>query len=460
MQRLIGYNKPLTRIFILSFEIALLLRMNILESLVSSKFDSALFAIVALFGALVVLTNLAEWFTNREIPNVWLVLIILAMVVSTLLVPEASLISNGKMVIWQVLYFFAVFYVGKHEDPQLLRWFENILFVYWTISVIGSLFLFFVNYSYTASLSKIYYGVRIGMVQNRLYGFFVEPNFAANLSDITILLMMNRAIKAGNRARVGYCVLMAIQFLYVVLSGSRSAMLNLSLVTFIGLFLVFRYQRRFDTVFVKWLKSLGVALLGVLLVVGLSEGVKVVMPHLVVPTKIILLDKMGSQTTKKNSDVSLEREDITENGDTSNGRLSLWKSALEIGASSPVYGGSPRNFINYARKELPHTYISYAGQTPHNLFLLTLVSTGLMGLIPLVGFLIEKFWLLAKNLFKARGLDDISFIIFGLIVVDMFVFGCVMPDVIFENRIGAFCFWLFLGVVSFGPAPEQDRLEM
>lgn len=460
MQKLISYNRPLTRAFILLFEIALLLRMNILESLVSSKFDSGLFAIVALVGALVVLTNLAEWIQNREIPNLWLMMIILAMIISTLLVPEASIVSNGKMVIWQVLYFFAVFYVGRHQDPQLLRWFENVLFVYWTVSVIGALFLFFVNYSYTASLSKIYYGVRIGMVQNRLYGFFVEPNFAANLSDITILLMVDRALKTTNRGKIGYGILIFLQFLYVVLSGSRSALLNLCLVTFIGLFLIVRYQNRLKSILVKWTKSIAISLVSVLLLFGLSEGVKIVMPHLVVTTQISFLDKMGSQTNKKSKDVSLEREDITENGDTSNGRFSLWKSALEIGESSPIYGGSPRNFINYARKELPHTYIAYAGQTPHNLFLLTLVSTGLLGLIPLIGFLFAKFWTLAKSLFAARGLEDISFIIFGLIVIDMFVFGCVMPDVIFENRIGAFCFWLFLGIVSFGAAPKRDRLEM
>lgn len=36
--------------------------------------------------------------------------------------------------------------------------------------------MFFIQYSYTAPLDKIYNGLRIGFFENRLYGVFADPN--------------------------------------------------------------------------------------------------------------------------------------------------------------------------------------------------------------------------------------------------------------------------------------------
>lgn len=464
MSRVGQINRYATRTFLILFEVALLLRMVILYSLIDSRFDSLLFSIAALIGGVVFVCNALEWLQERKVPNVLLMIIILAMLVATLLVPEASLVGNAKMVIWQVIYFFVVYYVVRRDDPKLIKWFENIIMIYWTVAVVGSLFLFFVKYSYTAPLSKIYYGLRLGIVQNRLYGIFVEPNFASNVSVIVCVLMIKRLVsKAPHIHSAWYIIGLVLQFFYIVLSGSRSALLDASAITFIGIFfLVFANQRR-NGLLKQWGLGLISGLIAVGVLVGANYAVKLTLPHLVVPTRITLIDNLAKgKPDKKDADsVSLEREDISSNGDSSNGRVSLWKSALEIFRTSPVYGASANNWIDYARKTVPDSYISHHGQTPHNFVLLTLVSTGLLGGIPLIIFMLMKAIQLIRALFKTRGMRDIDFILVALIPIDMVLFASLMPDLIFENRIGALCFWLFLGFATLGiqPGEERDRIH-
>lgn len=460
MSKISQVNRYATRSFLILFEVALLLRMIILYSLIDSRFDSLLFSVAALLGGIVFVCNGLEWLSDRKAPNVCLMIVILAMIVATLFTPEASLVGNAKMVIWQVIYFFVVYYIGKHEDPQLLKWFENVVMVYWTVAVIGSLFLFFIKYSYTAPLSKIYYGLRLGIVQNRLYGLFVEPNFASNLSVIVCVLMFKRIFsKVPHLHNAWYIIGIVLQFFYIVLSGSRSALLDAAAIGFIAVFLIFYGQNARQGALKQWGTGILSGLIAVVLLIGANYAVKLTLPHLVVPTRIAFIDDLAKGKADKPGDanVSLEREDITTNGDSSNGRVSLWKSAIEIFKTSPIYGSSANNWIEHARHAVPNSYISRHGQTPHNFILLTLVATGLLGGIPLVVFMIMKAIQLIRALFKTRGMQDIGFILMALIPIDMILFASLMPDLIYENRIGALCFWLFLGIVTLGQQPDSER---
>lgn len=460
MSKISQVNRYATRSFLILFEVVLLLRMVILYSLIDSRFDSLLFSVAAVFGGVVFVCNALEWLTDRKAPNVWLMVIILAMIVATLFTPEASLIGNAKMVIWQVVYFFVVYYIGQHEDPQLLKWFENIVMVYWTIAVIGSLFLFFIKYSYTAPLSKIYYGLRLGIVQNRLYGLFVEPNFASNLSVIVCVLMFKRMFsKTPHLHNAWYVIGIILQFFYIVLSGSRSALLDAAAIVFVAVFLIFYGENERRGLLKQWAIGIFSGVIAVVVLLGANYAVKLTLPHLVVPTRIAFIDNLANGKVDKpgDTDVSLEREDITTNGDSSNGRVSLWMSAIEIFKTSPIYGSSANNWIEHARHAVPKSYISRHGQTPHNFILLTLVATGLLGGLPLVVFMVTKAIQLILALFKTRGMRDIDFILMSLIPIDMILFASLMPDLIYENRIGALCFWLFLGIVTLGKQPGSER---
>lgn len=449
----------MTRVFLLTFEVALMLRLVILYSLIDSRFDSLLFSLIVVMGAVVFLTNAVQWWTDRTLPNIWLMVIILAMLVSTVFVPEAQFVGNLKMVAWQGIYFFVVFYIAQRQDDQLLKWFENVMITFWTVAIVLSLFLFFIKFTYTAPLTKIYYGMRLGIVQNRLYGIFVDPNYAANLSLIVSILLIKRWATGQRRwPKTLYVINLLLQFFYIALSGSRSGLLDMVVVVFVGLFLVMFGNHRQAALLKRWGMGLATGLIGAVLIVGAQTGVKKVLPHLVVPTKIAFIDQLAKDPAgPKDAEVSLAREDVGQDGDSSNGRLGLWKSAWQTFETSPIYGGSPNNWIDYTRHTLPKSYIARHGQTPHNFIFLTLAATGLLGLIPLLGFLIMKAIQLIRALFKTRGMQDIGFILMALIPIDMILFASLMPDLIYENRIGGLCFWLFLGIVTLGKQPGSER---
>lgn len=447
MNKLERTNLISTRTFLLMLECGLLLRMVILYSLLDTRIDSALFSLITVVGAVALATNALLWLQNREWPNLLLAAIIVAMLISTIFVREASLFSNLKMMVWQTLYFFVIYYIGKNHDNKLLRWFENVLIGFWTVAVVFSLALFIIRFTYTQPLKQIYYGMRLGIVENRLYGIFVEPNWAANTSFIVSLFMVKRLL-TGEGHKWFYGINLVLQFVYIVLSGSRSVSLDAAAIIFATVFIIWYHKTQSEGRLKQWGKAFGVGIISVGLFFGLSYGTKVVMPHLVVPTRVSFLNQLEKSDADKH--VSLNREDVGGGADVSNGRLALWESAIEIFKSSPIYGASPRNFVDYARDNLPNTRIAKSEQTPHNFILLTLATTGLLGIIPLLVFLIMKIVPLIKAVWTSHGMKDIVFIINSMIVAEMLIFGCFMPDLMFENRIGALCFWLFLGVVTLG----------
>lgn len=451
-------NRNTTRLFLILFELALLMRLIVLYSLIDSKFDSLLFTGISFIGMCVLLMNGLQWLKNRKLPNIWLILIILAMFVSTFMVREASLISNFKMIIWQVIYFFVIYEIGKRHDVWLLRAFEDVLFVFWSLMVTLSLILFIIKFTYTQPLDQLYYGMRLGIVQNRLYGVFVDPNYAANVSTIVSVLMIKRILSTPGTKHWFYFTAIVLHFLYIVLSGSRSVILDSSTVIFISLFLINFDRVKQNRIYLRWVKSIGVGLLGVCLFLGAGYLTKMVMPHLTIPMHVTFLNNLTEKKTE--NEISLEREDVGGDATDSNGRIELWESAVEIFKTSPIYGASPRNFVDYAMDKLPETKIAQTHQSPHNFVFLSMVATGLLGLIPLIIFLIIRMVNLIRYLFKTRGLKDISFTLNSMIVIQMLLFSCLMPDLIYENRIGALCFWLYLGAVTFIETSNSSRLIM
>ncbi|WP_125608077.1 O-antigen ligase family protein [Lapidilactobacillus bayanensis] len=456
MEKLVSYNKMLNRVFLLTYEVALLARMVILYSLIDSRFDTVLFSAITGLGAITFLSNVTVWVKQKKIPNIWLILFTLAMIVSSLLNGSKNLFGNFRLIAWEGILFFIVFYSASKNDEKLVRYFENIFFVFSGVTIFISLLMFITKLGYVAPLAKIYYGFRLGFVENRLYGVFVEPNFAANMSPIVILLSLKRLINGhlSRHQRVSLEILMLLNFFYIVLSGSRTVLVESVVIVMIGMFFVSFSRFQSIRLIKRWSVSLLIGLVGVTIFAGAYYGFKSVAPYLSLPDNISLSRFKGSSNdgTMDNNgdeDISLKREDVSNQADASNGRIRLWKSAIEIFQSSPIYGTSPRNLVNYAEKNLPNTRIAHSKQTPHNFLLFTLAGTGLIGIIPLLIFLITEFFGVIYALFKNDNIANVTYLLYALIAVSSVIFGLLMPDIIFENRIGALCFWLYLGTASY-----------
>lgn len=78
--------------------------------------------------------------------------------------------------------------------------------------------------------------------------------------------------------------------------------------------------------------------------------------------------------------------------DISNRRFDIWKSAVEIFKTSPVFGISRANILPYVDDNLPDSYLvtnEYMRfDSMHNMFFEILVSQGAVGLITFLTFII------------------------------------------------------------------------
>lgn len=450
-------------VFLLSFEILLIVRMINIYSLIPSIFDTLLFSIVTLIGLIVFLGNIILWIHEKKKPHILLILYILALIVSSLVNGPENLLSNAKVVLWQILYLFVVFNIGEERDGQLFKLFDKILVVFWDILVVVSLVMFFIQFKYIQPLGKFYNGLRVGFVENRLYGIFSDPNFASIISVVVILLLLRNSL---TRRTSGFSIklnviLIIINYIYIVLSGSRTAELALVASTVMGV-LFYSYANRPLPIrsLLSSIQSIVYALIAGGAIVVLFAGTQKVVP--VVATSIktyVQIDLNKHDNEKKesvNDDISLERSDVKDKDDVSNNRFKLWQSSFEIFEAAPLFGTSTRNFIPFAQKNVPTTFIASKKQTSHNFIFYLLATSGLFGTIPMVMFIFLIFLLAMKYLFTLPSVD-INFLFQFLIALVILVSGMLLTEIVLVNKIGALVFWLSAGYISKPMIARKDE---
>ena len=149
------------------------------------------------------------------------------------------------------------------------------------------------------------------------------------------------------------------------------------------------------------------------------------------------------------SDNIIGRTESDINGDVSNRRFDIWQSGLEIFKTSPLFGITFRNYVPYAEKNLPDTYIvnNDFGKFPsmHNSFVDVLVSQGVLGFFLLLCFIASVLVVFFRYFFKSRGVEyrynTYLLLCFLPILVSMMFYS----ETFYMNTGGAFLFWSFLG---------------
>ena len=204
-----------------------------------------------------------------------------------------------------------------------------------------------------------------------------------------------------------------IQWIYITLSGSRTAFVELMVIIFVGSFFVV-YQKTTE-------KKLGLQLLySIITSIGMVFFAYIA-TKLIERGMLAILDlwnnveyKSTTNVSKNRPDVSLDRPDVENKTDISNNRFGLWKSSFEIFQSNIWFGTSPRNLVTYAQHYLPNTILTT---------LQVLFSKKI-------------------NIFNDNFLRNV------LIVLTILVSAMFLTELILVNKIGTFLFWLYLGSVS------------
>lgn len=431
--------------FVLFWEFMLIIRMVSVYTLLPSTLDSGIFTVIAFVGACLLLRNGILWLMRKKKLDLLLVIFTIAMGVSSI-ASFTGLVANIKIIFWQMLFFFVVYELGNREDKRIFVYVEKLLIFLWFVLVSISLGMFLARFSYTMPLDKLYYGIRLGFFENRLYGVFVDPNYAATISVVALLFSIHLNTKTTSNLFKGFLGLnIAFQFLYVVLSGSRTAQIELFAAAIVLSFFI-SYSTMKNINGIK--KIVKPALTAICVV--LATGVLYIGTQKVSVTIINQIDQTTSvQRPEDDEGITLNREDVDTNSDSSNGRLKLWASAFEIFKTRKLVGTSPRNYVEYAQEHLPNTWISLKEQTPHNFFFYLLATTGLLGTIPFTLFILVKIFQSLATLFNMKTSKYFSFVYAVTIALVILISACLITDIVLVNKLGAMLFFLYLGRVNY-----------
>lgn len=437
------------------FSYIMLSRLLTVSSVLSEKFNSALFLGFALLGTVILFLGVTVKGENKfSLDNLLLLGFVVTCSVSSALNMSYGITDNVKTIGWTVLQFFLIYAISwnmsKEEMKREFDLLAKSLSAIWFAEIAVSMYQFFFQIGYY-TLNEQGKKVRQGFYDERLFGIFADPNYAGVTSVIVIILSAYCAYRAKNRlAKLFFQINCVLSFLYIVLCGSRTA----EVAGLIGLFLFswnfirIKLRAKKARVTVQNILSPLLALLCCVVMVEAVAVTKEIMAY--VPPLI-------SGDAEKRP-VDLHRPDVEDSTDISNLRFDIWKGALEIWTSKPVFGVSPRNFTTYAIQRFPQSFVAHKKYSVHNGYLALLVCTGIVGFLLMAAFIVLNI-LRVWRFVRRKWNDSIpTFYILCLMVIGAIAFSAItLLDIFFANSLNTNLFWLLLGYLAkLSAAPKQE----
>ena len=407
---------------------------------------------------------------NRKVYKTKSVLLLIALIVvmgiSTLLNFRYGFVQNVKTILWQTALLLVVFTcnIGNEENffEKAFKWTYWILTAFYLPAVIVSLYQYYFNIHY---ITEVEMGtVRQGFTEGRLFGVFSSPHFAAISTVILIIASVYYFLKTKKIAlRIFLAFFSLLNFIYTVLSGSRSALLALCATVLVVAFTVF-----YKSLFVKKKIKICVRfLVAVVLAFLVTIGTYVVFEATADLNVFILKQVNDGDTTEipdeitPEDEIIYEREDI-EGGNISNNRFTIWREYIEVAVGdikTSLFGASPGGYMIYTAENYPDKYIvtHIRENAPsmyergiiydtHNAYISAFVSTGVIGFGLLLIFLFICAAKAIKHIFSPNRVSlgfalSLSLVIFTL-AVSFFD-----SDLFYKCTGTAVIFWLFCGLL-------------
>lgn len=440
------------------FFIGMVIRIINFYSLLPQTFDSVFYKIIGILGVLLLLLDAFVNIRGKSFPyNLLLSMYVLVLIITAFVNRQYGLGENLKTIMWTVLQYFVIYQFAL-DNPNNERFFNRISFGFiysWFILSLSSMVLFFCKFGY-----ERYYDarhrIRVGFLESRLFGLYSDINNGAIAALAVIVLALfflyHKRVFGVSKA-ILICSL-PLQFIYIVLSGSRSTYLISIAVLFISVFIITIKKKGGENYFYSFLKASLFSTLSIALLIGIYNGTKWGFQELLPHLKGVQFNKPSTNSIDKGingnnvPNDSLVRKDVADNADISNARLTIWKSAFDLFKTNMVIGVSPKNLVPYAQAVLPKGYIAKVGIAIHNAYLNVLTSTGILGFIPFFSFLMQSFIVNIKKISK-RNFQVSNYRFFYCLILLMYaLYACLNNELVYENTIGTFIFWLFLGRVN------------
>ena len=459
--------------------------------------------IVCISGVCVLyrLFNLKKYNINSL--HKYLVLFILSYIISCIINIKYGYYQNFRTIVLMILVITLIFTKPKEENEKLINRFLNFFVVFTTVLSICSLLVF--NYS------QIFIGIGnkqiylTGLRWGRLRGFYNDFNYGAIVNVFSILISIYLYNK--NKKKILYFIYVMcdlINFSFIALSDSRSSLI--ALMVCISMYMCFIIFSRKSSAIKKiieiiiivslifsacWFGKIGVKSLFSIfydneeekIIINTNNGITVNKEIVnketndnneVIDTKEYDETDVNKLDSKKKDEIENKVNIIEENiqkekkveqsqniyyrgystsNDISNRRFDLWKSAIEIYKTSPIFGVSFENVEEYCYKNVPNTYLLSNGYREfdnfHNIIFNILVSQGIVGIVILVWIVI--YITIDILLYSIEVIKESKKINRSAFMISCFFCGIIstlfIGDIVYYISPSTIIFWFILGLL-------------
>lgn len=435
-------------------------------------------------GAGLILLRLVRFRTYGRMPCVIIMALFCgSFALSAFMNRQYGIVDNGKWIIWTAIQFFALYVCDVERDTEEYRKefgiLAHMMIVYSVFSAVYSLWMLVTRYSGMIESADGEFIV-CGFTWGRLWGNYTDPNYGAEFAVIVMILSFLFLVQKKGFLRILYVVSLTVNYLYLIFSDSRTGEIALFCSTTFCVFIWFCYIRKKGRGAGKYAAALAgavciaVALLGGEYLARAEYNTKLapVFAKMLAQEDTEKTEGKKSGSEKKESDTVKNESAAAENKpstvkqdksavkkevgrkedlekDVTNGRFDLWKSAMEIWKTSPVYGTGYSTIISYAREHTPGTYLinNPLGEyiSVHNAYLNTLVYQGVIGFLLLLAMACRIVLYVAGPVFREQT-EDILYLTAILACAGTVAIAMVfLLEGIYTNSMGSFVLWTFSG---------------
>lgn len=414
-----------------------ILRQNV-TALQPYLMSDILNVLVMAAAGLLFVWDLAFFRNGIRTKYIWILAALFACtLLSTAIHIRYGLTDNLKAAANLFIQFFVLYAVGNKMSRQRIdreiKVIGTSIGVVWFIAVVISLFMYLADITYTqvhtmwgepTEIVQGFVHMHDGAVVMRLWGVFIDPNFAAAVSIIVICLSLYiLTVSRRKWAKAFHIANIAAQFFYIVLSNSRMALAVLAVIALVGgwyLSLPLLKKRRKPGIMQKAVFREAVCLL-----IGAAtlcscylcvQVTKKALPYVRYGIAVLTSDTASDGEGSAPDVEELNREDIESKDDVSNGRFDLWAGSIPVFLESPLFGVGPRNYQIIANQIEPEMPI--AQKSVHNSYLELLMGNGAVGF----GLMLVFFVLCVKDAIRQRCRGSRS--LFGLCMLMLAVLSC------------------------------------
>lgn len=335
-------------------------------------------------------------------------------IITSILVISYGYSTNIKNTLIFYIYFLTVFpiFTGitREEGKKIYNYFFYTVTVLNTFGVLVSLIQFVLLKGYRVHDYKGLY-IRQGFVESRLFGILASPNYLSLISLIVIIFLVLKICSFEKVHRYIGIVAIVLNFIYIVLSGSRTAFICMMIAAAIYSIVMF-YQK-------GNISSLFKVVLAIVVVLFSYKAVNFSSEQYLKYNKE-RLETQDKKLENKDNNLSLERTDTSEEN-ISNNRFAIWKSTASFVPKKPIFGYSGGNWYEIGKKTNPDEYIIKEHYLTHNGYLEILFYNGLAGFISMGIFVLSFFISMVKRIFRDKKEDLVNKDLLSMIMILMVI---------------------------------------